>query len=58
MSLPTGVRYFADGLSHFDVVWDDLRLASLYLRLTLHMLVNLPWVLGRRLRGRDTWART
>jgi glycosyltransferase involved in cell wall biosynthesis len=57
VTVPTRVRYFADGLSHFDVVWDDLRLASLYLRLTLRMLVSLPAVLVRRLRGRDTWER-
>jgi len=57
VTLPTHVRYFADGLSHFDVVWDDVRLAWLYMRLTLRMLASLPAVLLRRLRGRDTWGR-
>jgi glycosyltransferase involved in cell wall biosynthesis len=31
--VPTRVRYLPGGVSHFDVVWDDLRLASLYARL-------------------------
>jgi len=57
VNLPTHVRYFANGLSHFDVVWDDLRLASLYTRLTLRMLASLPGVAMRRLRGQDTWGR-
>jgi len=57
VNVPTRVRYFPDGLSHFDVVWDDVRLAWLYTRLTLHMLASLPAVLLRRLRGRPTWER-
>ncbi len=58
VNVPTRVRYFAGGLSHFDVVWDDVRLASLYTRLTLRMLASLPAVLVRRLRGQRTWGRS
>jgi len=47
-SLPTRVRYVPGGLSHFDVVWDDLRLAWLYLRLTGGMLRRAPGLLARR----------
>jgi hypothetical protein len=48
VNLPTRVRYPKGGLSHFDVVWDDLRLAGLYLRLAGGMLARAP----RLLRGR------
>jgi glycosyltransferase involved in cell wall biosynthesis len=48
VSLPTRVRYPPGGLSHFDVVWDDLRLAGLYLRLAAGMLVRAPGLLVRR----------
>jgi glycosyltransferase involved in cell wall biosynthesis len=48
VNLPTRVRYPEGGLSHFDVVWDDLRLAGLYLRLAGGMLARAP----RLLRGR------
>jgi glycosyltransferase involved in cell wall biosynthesis len=48
VSVPTRVQYPPGGLSHFDVVWDDLRLAGLYLRLAGGMLRRLP----RRLAGR------
>ena len=47
VSLPTRVRYPPGGLSHFDVVWDDLRLAGLYLRLAAGMLVRAPRLLRR-----------
>lgn len=40
VNVETRVRYYALGLSHFDVVRDDLRLAWLYVRLTLGMLAR------------------
>lgn len=43
----TRVRYLPGGVSHFDVVWDDLRLASLYARLGLGMIPRVPRLLGR-----------
>jgi glycosyltransferase involved in cell wall biosynthesis len=48
VNLPTRVRYPEGGLSHFDVVWDDLRLAGLYLSLAGGMLRRAPSLLGRR----------
>ncbi len=48
LNLPTRVRYVPGGLSHFDVVWDDLRLAGLYLRLAAGMLRRAPRLLARR----------
>jgi glycosyltransferase involved in cell wall biosynthesis len=50
VSLPTAVRYPEDGLSHFDVVWDDLRLAWLYLRLASGAAGRARWLLGGRTR--------
>ena len=48
VNLPTRVRYPAGGLSHFDVVWDDLRLAGLYVRLAGGLLRRAPrLLLGR-----------
>lgn len=44
--LDTRVHYPADGISHFDVVWDDLRLAWLWVRLGLGMLARAPRLLA------------
>ena len=48
VNLDTRVRYYADGISHFDVLWDDLRMAWLYARLTLGMLTRARGLLVRR----------
>lgn len=55
VNLPTRVCYLQGGLSHFDVVWDDLRLAWLYVRIAIGMLVRAPELLRRRAAER-TWA--
>jgi glycosyltransferase involved in cell wall biosynthesis len=47
VNLPTRVRYFAGGLSHFDFVGDNARLAWTYLRLAVALLPRLPgWFAG------------
>lgn len=48
VSIPTRVGYPEGGLSHFDVVADDLRLAWLYLRLAAGLLPRAPRLLARR----------
>jgi glycosyltransferase involved in cell wall biosynthesis len=48
VNLPTRVRYLPGGLSHFDVVWDDLRLTWLYTRLTLGMFARAPRLVAER----------
>lgn len=48
VSLPTAVHYPEGGLSHFDVVWDDLRLAWLYVRLAGGAALRAPRLLARR----------
>lgn len=47
-NVTTRVRYFPGGLSHFDVVRDDMRLAWLYTRLAAGMLARAPDLLRRR----------
>jgi len=47
VNVDTRVRYFPGGISHFDVLWDDLRLAWLYTRLVLGMLARAPRLLTR-----------
>jgi glycosyltransferase involved in cell wall biosynthesis len=48
VNLDTRVRYYPGGISHFDVLWDDLRLAWLYTRLTLGMPARARRLLARR----------
>lgn len=48
-NLETRVIYDPQGLSHFDVVRDDLRLAWLYARLVAGMLVRAPRLARRAL---------
>ena len=50
LSVPTRVTYPADGVSHFRMVRDNLRLTWMHLRLLAGMCVRLPWLLWRRLR--------
>jgi len=47
--LPTRVCYPADGVSHFRMFFDNVRMTSLHVRLVLGMLVRLPMLLGRKL---------
>jgi len=49
VNVDTRVRYYADGISHFDVLWDDLRMAWLYTRLMLGMLLRARRLLARRI---------
>lgn len=47
----TEVRYFPDGISHFHMVEDNLRLSGCYGRLLVGMLVRSPALLARKLRA-------
>jgi glycosyltransferase involved in cell wall biosynthesis len=49
VGVPTRVRYFADGVSHFNLFRDNVRLIWLHVRLFLGMLRRLPQLLVRRL---------
>lgn len=48
--LPTRVTYPRDGVSHFDMLWDNVRLTGLQTRLAIGMLVRLPLLLLRLVR--------
>lgn len=52
VNLKTPVTYPADGVSHFRMLRDNLRIGWLHLRLLAGMLVRLPRLLPRRLAGR------
>ncbi|TAM33020.1 MAG: glycosyltransferase family 2 protein, partial [Nevskiaceae bacterium] len=51
VNLPTQVSYPSDGVSHFDLWRDNLRISWMHARLFVAMLPRLPWLLTRRLRG-------
>jgi glycosyltransferase involved in cell wall biosynthesis len=49
VNLKTPVTYPVDGVSHFDLLHDNLRMTGLHLRLALGFIVRLPILLARRL---------
>lgn len=48
---PTQVRYPLDGVSHFDLFNDNVKISWMHTRLFFGMLWRIPWIIGRRLRG-------
>ena len=48
VNLPTQVRYHEDGVSHFDMVWDNVRISWMHTRLVLTSWVRLPTLLWTR----------
>ncbi|MGH8444613.1 MAG: glycosyltransferase family 2 protein [Solimonas sp.] len=48
LSLPTRVTYPSDGVSHFDVLRDNLRISRMHARLFAGMLWRLPMLLARK----------
>jgi glycosyltransferase involved in cell wall biosynthesis len=49
--IDTQVAYPADGISHFRMLYDNLRLAGMHVRLVLGMLWRAPVLIFRRVRG-------
>ena len=47
-SIPTRVTYAADGVSHFDVLWDNVRISRSHTRLVFGMLWRLPMLLAHK----------
>lgn len=45
--LHTRVTYPRDGVSHFDLLWDNVRITGMHARLCCGMLLRLPWLLAR-----------
>lgn len=50
-NIPTHVIYPPDGLSHFNMLRDNLRITKMHTRLTCGMLVRLPLLLWRKFSG-------
>ncbi|PMS19101.1 acyltransferase [Trinickia dabaoshanensis] len=48
VTIPTRVTYAAGGLSHFDVVRDNVRISGSHVRLVAGMLARLPMLLARK----------
>jgi predicted LPLAT superfamily acyltransferase len=48
VTIPTRVTYAPGGLSHFDVVRDNLRISKSHTRLVVGMLVRSPLLLARK----------
>ena len=51
LSAPVRVRYPTDGVSHFDLLRDNLRISGMHARLFFGMLLRLPRLLARRVRA-------
>lgn len=51
INLPTQVTYPTDGVSHFDVLWDNVRISGMHTRLFFGMLLRLPRLLWRKAFG-------
>ncbi len=51
VNLPTAVRYPDDGVSHFALWADNVRITAMHTRLAFGMLWRLPQLLARRLAG-------
>ncbi|SMG16929.1 glycosyltransferase family 2 protein [Paraburkholderia susongensis] len=51
-SIPTRVTYAADGVSHFDVLWDNVRISRSHTRLVFGMLWRLPVLLAHKVMPR------
>jgi hypothetical protein len=48
--MPTSVTYPSDGVSHFKMWRDNVRISWMHTRLFFGMLWRAPWLLARRLR--------
>jgi glycosyltransferase involved in cell wall biosynthesis len=48
INIPTRVIYPTDGVSHFDLLWDNVRISGMHTRLFFGMLVRLPRLLWRK----------
>ena len=47
VNLPTKVRYLREdegGVSHFDMLWDNLRIGWLHTRLSTRAVMIQPWI--------------
>jgi hypothetical protein len=52
-NVSTRVVYPPGGLSHFDLLRDNLRISATHVRLVCGMLLRLPWLLWHKLHPRE-----
>lgn len=50
LELPTRVTYPRDGVSHFDLWWDNVRISAMHFRLFWGMVFRLPLLIWRKIR--------
>ena len=55
-AIPTRVTYATDGVSHFDVLWDNVRISASHTRLVCGMLVRSPLLLAHKFMPRKAAA--
>ena len=55
-SIPTRVVYATDGVSHFDVLWDNVRISASHTRLVCGMVLRSPMLIAHKLMPRRTAA--
>ncbi|ACC69884.1 glycosyltransferase [Paraburkholderia phymatum] len=55
-AIPTRVVYATDGVSHFDVLWDNVRISASHTRLVCGMLLRLPMLLAHKVMPRRSAA--
>ncbi|WP_109478004.1 glycosyltransferase family 2 protein [Paraburkholderia sp. C35] len=53
-AIPTRVVYATDGVSHFDVLWDNVRISASHTRLVCGMLLRLPMLLAHKFMPRKS----
>ncbi|MBP0591443.1 glycosyltransferase family 2 protein [Paraburkholderia sp. LEh10] len=56
-AIPTRVTYATDGVSHFDVLWDNVRISASHTRLVCGMLLRLPLLLAHKFVPRKSGVR-
>ena len=52
INMTSVITYDQDGLSHFDFLWDNVRISWRHTRLVFGMLLRLPRLIGRRVGAR------
>jgi len=61
VNVPTRVSYPEGGVSHFDMLRDNVRISRTHTRLVIGMLVRFPWIIAGRIAGRpherSHWSR-
>lgn len=55
-NISTRVIYPADGLSHFNMLRDNIRITKMHTRLFFGMLLRSPWLLWRKISKQNTAA--